>query len=297
VTAAQGGPSWCVAEDLSQREFSISIDPGLAIVNASMKPGTIGQPYSEALTAKEVVNLNPLTGADVLAVWSVQSGALPPGITLSAQGILVGTPTAEGSWQFVVHAQKGNLSDTETYTIAVRQQIVIGASFTTPSGRSEVGAPYRVSFSARGGSGTFTWALTSGSLPSGVVFAPQGTISGTPTTAGSFPYTVSASDSEGRTAIFSETLNVAAKLTIKTRRLKPAKIGRLYRAKLATAGGVQPVSWRILRGQLPRGVRFAKKLGILAGTPRRVGTFRLTAQARDPLGVKAQKTLVLLVKA
>jgi hypothetical protein len=48
LTGAQGGPSWCARDDVSQREFSIPIDPGLAIVNTAAKPGTVGQPYSPA---------------------------------------------------------------------------------------------------------------------------------------------------------------------------------------------------------------------------------------------------------
>ena len=79
LTAAQGGPSWCEREDRSEREFSIPIDPGLAIVDASVKPATVGQPYSDALATKQLVNLNSLTGPDVqadlvLAIGSASSG-------------------------------------------------------------------------------------------------------------------------------------------------------------------------------------------------------------------------------
>ena len=49
LTAAQGGPSWCQCEDRSEREFSIPIDPGLAIVNPSVKPATVGQAYTDTL--------------------------------------------------------------------------------------------------------------------------------------------------------------------------------------------------------------------------------------------------------
>ena len=67
LTAAQGGPSWCQFEDKSEREFSIAIDPGLAIVNESVKAATIGQPYTETLATKHVLSLNPITGQDVQA--------------------------------------------------------------------------------------------------------------------------------------------------------------------------------------------------------------------------------------
>ncbi len=160
LTAAQGGPSWCQFEDKSEREFSIAIDPGLAIVNESVKPATIGQPYTETLTTKQVASLNPVTGHDVQATWSLESGALPAGVTLSTSGVLSGTPTSEGSFQFVVRAVHGSPSDTETYALTVRQPLSVKSPFgpaRPPS--SEVGIRLAKTFTATGGSGTYTWSL------------------------------------------------------------------------------------------------------------------------------------------
>jgi large repetitive protein len=299
LTAPEGGPSWCEREDRSEREFSIFIDPGLAIVNASVKPATVGQPYTDTLATKQVVSLNSLTGPDVQATWSLQSGALPPGITFSTSGVLSGTPTSEGSYQFVVRAQNGNPADTETYTLAVRQPVSVKSplgSVQRPT--SEVGIRFGKTFTATGGSGTYTWALASGALPSGVgLDATRGTITGTPQTAGNFAFALTATDSEGRVANASATLTVAPRLAIKTLRLKSAKVARTYRMQLATVGGVQPLKWRMVRGKLPLGVGLSQKAGTIAGTPRRTGSFTMTFEARDALGAKSQKTLVLLVKA
>ena len=299
LTAANGGPSWCGGDGVSQKQFLITVDPGLSIVNQAVKGGTIGQPYSETLTAKRVMSTNPLNGTDIQATWSLKSGALPPGVNLTAAGALEGTPTTEGSYQFTVQAQDGGQFDSETYTITVRQPVVITSSFpvATPP-KSEVGVPFEATVSATGGTGTYTWTLAAGSLPTGVEFDPTtGAISGTPEEAGRFTFSITATDTEGRVTTLNVTLTVAAELAIKTLRLKAAKVGRLYQAKLATLGGVQPVRWKLLRGKPPLGVRFAKKLGTFVGTPRRAGTFRLTVQASDSLGVKSQKTLVLVVKA
>jgi hypothetical protein len=299
LTAAEGGPSWCQREDRSEREFSIPIDPGLAIVNPSVKPATVGQPYTDTLATKQVVSLNPLTGPDVQATWSLQSGALPPGITFSTSGVLDGTPTSEGSYQFVVKAQNGSPLDTETYTLAVRQPVSVKSplgSVQRPS--SEVGIRFGKTFTATGGSGTYTWALVSGALPPGVALdATRGTIAGRPQTAGNFAFALTATDSEGRVANASAALTVAPRLAIKTLRLKTAKLARTYQMKLATVGGVQPVTWRVLRGKFPVGIRLSQKVGTIAGTPRRIGTFRVAVEAHDALGAKSRKTLVLLVKS
>jgi hypothetical protein len=294
LTAAQGGPSWCQREDRSEREFSIPVDPGLAIVNPSVKPGSVGEPYSETLTAKRVDTLNPVTGPDVQASWSLQSGSLPPGVTLSPTGALAGTPTAEGSFQFVVKAQNGSTSDTETYTLAVRQPVSVKSSFATA--RAEVGVRFAATATATGGTGACTWTLASGALPAGLVLnAASGAVAGSPQSAGNFAFALTATDAEGRVATANGALSVAPRLAIRTERLKSARPGRSYRAKLATSGGVRPVTWKV-SGKLPPGLRFAKALGALTGTPRRAGTFRLAVQAVDALGAKAKAKLVLAVR-
>jgi hypothetical protein len=164
--------------------------------------------------------------------------------------------------------------------------------------KSEVGVPFTATQTATGGTGTYTWALTSGSLPAGVTFdATTATISGTPSAPGSYPFVVSATDSEGRVTALESTLTVAAKLTVRTLALKPAKVGRAYRAKLASVGGVAPTKWTLLSGKLPAGMYFAKNLGTFLGKPKKPQTVRLTVQATDALGVKAQRKLVLVVRS
>jgi hypothetical protein len=296
LTEAQGGPSWCQRDDVSQREFSVPVDPGLAINNATVKPATLGQPYSDTLTAKQVMTVNPLTGPDVQATWSLQSGALPPGITLSTSGALTGAPTAEGSYQFVVKAQNGSPFDTKTYTLSVRQPVTVKLPVASERPSAEVGIRYGGTATATGGTGTYTWSLTSGSLPAGVALnATNGAISGTPRAAGRFAFALTATDAEGRVATANAALTVAPKLAIKTLRLRTARLGHIYKSQLASIGGVAPLRWK-LSGKLPRGLRFTTRFGTLVGTPRRVGTFRVKVEARDALGARAQKTLVLPVK-
>lgn len=299
LTAAQGGPSWCQFEDRSEVEFSIQVDPGLVIVNESVKPASVNQSYAETLTAKQVTNLNPLTGTDAQATWSVESGALPPGVALAPQGLLSGTPSAEGSWGFVIRAQNGSTIDSKEYALTVRQPLSVKSPFgpaRPPS--SEVGIRLGKTFTATGGSGTYTWALVSGALPAGVVFdATRGTIAGTPQAAGAYAFGVTATDSEGRVTTSAAVLTVAPRLTIRTLRLKPAKVASTYRTKLATVGGVRPVKWSVVSGTLPPGLKLSQTTGTISGTPRQGGSFRVTLGARDALGAKSQRSLVLSVQS
>ena len=86
-----------------------------------------------------------------------------------------------------------------------------------------------------------------------------------------------------------------AKLAITTRTLKSATVGKTYRAKIAKVGGVAPIAWTIT-GKLPKGLKFASKLGVFLGKPTQSGTFRVTVGAVDALDVEAQKRLIIVVK-
>jgi large repetitive protein len=294
---SEGGNSWCGGDNHSERQFVFNVVPGLSIQNQSLPGGTVGQAYSQTLTALSVTSTNPLQGSPASATWSIQSGSLPDGVTLSTAGVLSGTPAAEGSWTFVVRAVGGgNTSDTETETLVVRQPIAISSPFqTAPAQKSEVGVPFNAALTATGGNGTFTWALASGSLPIGVELAPDGTISGTTATPGRFTFAIRVTDGEGRSATVNGTLVVAAKLAIKTLKLKPAKVGAPYRSTILMVGGVAPTVWSV-RGKLPKGVTFGKRLHLFIGSPRTAGKYRVTVRAIDALGVQAQKTLTLVVK-
>jgi large repetitive protein len=295
LTATQGGPPWCGGDNASQRQFVFNTVAGLSIQQQSVPGGTVNQPYSQQLTALSVTNLNPVQGSPAQATWSIKSGSLPAGVTLSSSGLLSGTPTAEGSYTFVVQAVGGgNATDTETETLTVRQPLTLTSQLTRAA-KAEVGIHFTATETAGGGSGTFTWSVSKGALPAGLTLAPDGTVSGTPATAGHFSFTVTLADSERRTKSVDVTLVVANKLALKTVKLKAGKTGQAYRLKLVTVGGVGPMTWTAT-GKLPRGFKLGKT-GLLFGTPTAAGNYRVTVTVTDSLGAVAKKTLTLPVKS
>jgi hypothetical protein len=75
-----------------------------------------------------------------------------------------------------------------------------------PSG--QVGAAYQAGLLATGGVQPYTWAVASGAVPPGLALSTTGTLSGTPTLAGSFSFTVRTSDQSGQTASQAYSLSI-----------------------------------------------------------------------------------------
>ena len=283
--------SGCSSRDNSEEHVSITILPGVPKLTigpeqSGVPVATVSSPYSLQMTASVPDS----------KTWVIEAGALPTGLTLgTTSGLISGTPSVAGTYTFTVRAEiNPQRVDTKTLAITVRERVAVASALTPPS---EVGVPFVMPLSATGGTGVFTWAVTSGALPSGMGLTPTGAIVGKPTQAGRFGFTVTATDAEGRTGAYTGTLTVAERIAVATQRLRPARVGRFYQLKLRTTGGIEPAIWRIKRGPLPRGMRFDRELGLLYGTPTRARTYRMQFEVRDALRVKATGTVTLVVKA
>lgn len=82
------------------------------ITTESLPGGTVGTAYSQALAADGTAPIS----------WSVTSGALPAGLTLSSDGKITGTPTAAGTSTFTVTATNASGSASKAFTITVNYQ-------------------------------------------------------------------------------------------------------------------------------------------------------------------------------
>lgn len=128
-------------------------------------------------------------GAVSFAVAPGASNKLPPGLLLSDDGVLSGTPEHEGAWQFQVRAQ-GAAPDAfalKTFTLEAR----LRPEWRTAAelGAAELGAPLASAVEADHAE---SYALVAGALPEGVKIADDGALYGTPTRAGECRFTVRA---------------------------------------------------------------------------------------------------------
>jgi len=132
------------------------------------------------------------TGATAPFTFSIVSGALPPGLSISAAGVISGTPGAAGSYTFGVRVLDANqMSATATLTIRVFEPLVVPSTTLTQGAVNQV---YTASVSASGGFAPYNWAIASGALPTGLALSPAGAITGSPTQSGVFTFTASATD-------------------------------------------------------------------------------------------------------
>jgi hypothetical protein len=231
--------------------------------------------------------------------WSIVAGVLPAGLTLGpSDGVITGSPAASGSYAFTVQAQIADgRSDTKSLTLEVRNRLTLTRTgdLSARTVRTEVGVEFDGAVFAAGGFGTYTWSVE-GNLPPGLTLAEDGTITGSPEEAGSYRFTVAVTDSESRRATYVARMVVAERLAIRSKLLKPGKVGRFLSRKVATFGGVGPMTTRVKRGPLPRGVFFDRLAGVIVGAPTKAGTWKIRVEVVDSLGVKATGIVVLIVR-
>jgi hypothetical protein len=213
-----------------------------------------------------------------------------------SSGTLGGTPTAaaSGIMTFQVTDAKGQTGSASLTLTVTAGGPTITTPATLPNG--EATAPYSQSLAASGGTPPYTWTVTSGPLPAGLSLNPGGVISGVPTTAGGFAFTVQVADSVNRKATQNFLLTVIAAPTITTSATLPqAEAGAAYsQALIATGGSNSGYKWSITAGSLLAGLSLSTG-GILSGIPTAaaLGVSGFTVQVTDSANGTA--TLVMSI--
>ncbi|MBO9600651.1 MAG: putative Ig domain-containing protein, partial [Cohnella sp.] len=166
---------------------------------------------------------------------------------------------------------------------------------TTTLADGYTGQSYSAAINAAQGTSPYTFTVV-GALPTGLTLnAATGTISGTPSSAGTTTFTIRLTDFHGATKDRSYTLNVYAPPSITTTTLSTGTGNWPYFAQLAASGGAGTLAWNISSGSLPAGTQINPSTGLISGIPMAQGTFTFNVRATDLNGKYAEQSLVLVV--
>ena len=164
------------ASKTATKALSITINSATPSVTTSTLPnGTVSVAYSQTLTA---------TGGTTPYTWSIASGTLPTGLSLSSSGVISGTPTTAGGPTSITFQVTDNASKTATKALSITINSATLSITTSTLTNGTVGIAYSQTLTATGGTTSYTWSISSGTLPNGLSLSSSGVISGTPTTAG-----------------------------------------------------------------------------------------------------------------
>ena len=199
VTDSQGTPV-TVTKDFT---LAITVAPPTIITLSPLAGATVGFRYSKSFNA---------TGGVTPFSWTLDTGNLPPGLTLNAgTGYLAGMPTTAGTYSFTIKLTDGQGTPAVatkgfSFTVAVEPPAIITLS---PLTSATVGVAYSKTLSATGGVKPYTWSVAAGTLPPGITLdGVAGKLTGTATAAGTYNLTLQVSDSQGTIASKSFPLTV-----------------------------------------------------------------------------------------
>lgn len=225
--------------------------------------------------------------------WQVGASA-----TIGTGSSIVGDILAQSSITFTTGSNSNGraLARTGAVTLDTNNINTCGVSIcpfitvnpaTLPNGG--VGTPYNQTVSGSGGTAPYTFSISSGGLPPGLLLnSVSGAITGTPTTAGTFTFTITATDATGCSGSHPYEITIASPgcpaITLSPTTVPPAVELTPYSQTITASGGTAPYTYSISSGALPNGLAINPATGTIAGVPAQSGLFSFTVRATDSLG-------------
>ncbi len=235
-----------------------------------------------------------VSGGKASYTWT-KSGSIPTGLTYKASGAkvtLTGKPTKAGTYTFTLTAKDASGNPvSKGFTVKITTTTVSG---TLPNG--VIKAAYTGTLTASGGTAPYTWSISKGTLPTGLTLNKStGKITGTPTKAGSYSFTVSATDKNK--VVGTKAFTVKITTTTVSGTLPNGVVKAAYTGTLTASGGTAPYTWSISKGTLPTGLTLNKSTGKITGTPTKAGSYSFTVSATDKNKVVGTKAFTVKITA
>jgi len=255
----------------TSEDFTIRLRmPALQITTESIGDAVLDAFYTQTLFVNRPLDA-PIT-------WSISSGSLPAGLSLSQTGTISGTPTTAQQRTFTVRAAQGTEVATRQYTINVTAPpsfSILNQSFPD----AVVEEFYSVELQADLPPGEGSWTISAGALPPGLSIGStffSSSIGGTPTTPGTYDFTLRL-EWESEVATRNYTIQVVlAPLEFPAFDLF-VPLGYASTNQLFFTGGSGTASWTLVSGPLPPGLALESD-GRITGTATQEGSFPITVR-------------------
>jgi hypothetical protein len=289
------------SNNTATQTVTLVVNPAPPVITTTTLPdANAGVAYNQQLAFNYGGTANTTT-------WTITGGGsslTAAGLTMSASGLITGTPSSTGSASFTVTVTvNSQVSAPVTLAIAVTAAPAVTTSALQPA---YVGAAYSATLAASGGSG-YTWSVTAGQTTLttlGLTLSSNGVLAGTPTVTGSGNVTFQVKNSSGLTG--SATLMVAAYNRLALPAANPASLPAAttnanYNGTIVATGGAPGDSWTVngtalatdgsqvaLTGGLGLSVANTGNATLsVLGTPTTTGTVTFTAAVKDSGGTTA----------
>jgi hypothetical protein len=233
---------------------------------SAVNPGA----QSVALGGTVALQLNATTTTSSPLTWTAYTG-LPAGLTGDSSGKVTGTATASGAFSVTA-----TVRDAYYQTAAVTFGLTVSSPMSLTNPGTQTSTRYQsdsLTLTAANGTSPYTYAMGTSSwgatgLPPGLTLnASTGIISGSPSTAGSYPVTAKVTDASGATTSVTFTWTVTAPLLIDPPGSPTTRVNVAATLQMTITGngGTAPYTWSAI--SLPPGLTINSTTGKISGTP------------------------------
>lgn len=269
------------------KTYSLSVSAPVIDVYPTSIPNPVGEtPYSVTFSC---------SGGAAPYTYAITAGTAPPGLSITGD-TLSGTVYTAGTYNFTVTATDSNgFTSSINYQTTIQSPPIVIVPTTLPA--MIVDVPYATALNAAGGTPTYTYAVTEGTLPTGLTMNMFGVITGTPTDVGTYSFIITVTDNYGFTKSITYTTSVQPLpyIVIYPTSLEPGAVDREYFVDLHAEGGTLPYVYTLTQGSLAPGLTLAADTGIITGTPTTIGNYPFTVTATDFNGFDGSREYYLVI--